>query len=158
MSDKVKEKSNFFKDWIMPIIVAIIICFFITKYLLFCSVISSGSMMPTLNKNDRVLVTRVYNTDKIRDGDIIVFSREDEEDPVVKRVIGVGGDKISIKNGDVYRNGELIDEPYVEFFLGDNRNNSKDSTVWDYPYIDKDDIIGKMQIKLYPFKDFGSVK
>lgn len=93
---------------------------------------------------------------------------------MVKRVIGVGGDKISIKNGDVYRNGELIDEPYVEykddytgdfevpkdkfFFLGDNRNNSKDSTVWDYPYIDKDDIIGKMQIKLYPFKDFGSVK
>ena len=174
MSEKVKEKSNFFKDWIMPIIVAIIISFFITKYLLFCSVISSGSMMPTLNKNDRVLVTRVYNTDTIKDGDIVVFSREDEENPVVKRVIGVGGDKISIKNGEVYRNGQLIDEPYVEykddytgdfevpkdkfFFLGDNRNNSKDSTVWDYPYIDKDDIIGKMQIKLYPFKDFGSVK
>ena len=93
---------------------------------------------------------------------------------MVKRVIGVGGDKISIKNGEVYRNGELIDEPYVEykddytgdfevpkdkfFFLGDNRSNSKDSTVWDYPYIDKDDIIGKMQIKIYPFKDFGSVK
>ena len=72
--------------------------FFITKYLLFCSVML---LARTLNVNDRVLVTR-DNTDTIKNGDIVVFSREDEEILVVKRVIGVGGDKISIKNGQVY--------------------------------------------------------
>lgn len=166
--------TNFFKDWILPIIIALFLCFLITRFLLFSAEIDSGSMIPTLNVGDRVLVTKIYNVDNIKHGDIIVFSKEGERLPLIKRVIGLPGDEVSIKNGVVYVNGEEIKEDYVKnpqnytgdfkvpdghfFFLGDNRSNSKDSREWSDPYIYKEKIIGKARIKIYPIKDFGNLK
>ena len=68
------NKSGFFKDWVIPIISAIIISFLINKFLFFnVSLPPSGSMIPTLNDYDRALVSRIYNMENIKRGDIIVF-------------------------------------------------------------------------------------
>lgn len=157
----------------MPLLIAIVICFIVTKFIFFIAVIPSESMVPTLNEKDRLIVLRTINKDNIKPGDIIVFEKEGEENYLVKRVIGVGGDEIYISKGVLYRNGELIDEPYIKelgrysgmytvpegelFFLGDNRNNSTDSSKWQDPYIPKENVVGKVVLKIYPFKDFGTI-
>ena len=87
------------------------------------------------------------------------------------RLIGLPGDKIEIKDGIVFVNGDQLEEDYVKniydydgkfevpegkyFFLGDNRPHSNDSRFWKNPYIENRDIKGKVQFRFYPLKDFG---
>jgi len=169
-----KNKGNFFTDWVVPIGLAIVIAFLINKYLTFKVLIPSESMVPTLNVNDQLFVTRVYNLDNLKRGDILVFYSDELQESLIKRLIGLPGDKIKIENGVVYINGEKLEEDYIGtedkfngeyevpegkyFFLGDNRLISKDSRYWDNPYIDGEDIDGKAQIKVYPFSEFGKIK
>jgi signal peptidase I len=131
-------------------------------------------MIPTINEKDQFLVTRIYNLDNIKRKDIIVFDSKEFNDVFIKRLIGLPGDDISIVDGKVSVNGEELDESYVVnhdkfngeyhvpegkyFFLGDNRSNSKDSRFWKNPYVDSKDIKAKEWIRVYPFKDFGTVK
>ncbi|MCR4943073.1 MAG: signal peptidase I [Clostridium sp.] len=168
-----KKKGNFFFDWIVPIIVAVVIALFIKNFLFFKVYIPSGSMIPTLNEGDQLFVSKVYNTDKLERGDIIVFDSKELDDVLIKRLIGLPGDKIKITNGTVYVNGEKLQEDYVKnndnfsgefevpegkfFFLGDNRSNSYDSRRWQDPYIDASCIKAKAGLKVYPFSDFGFV-
>ncbi|MFU7516492.1 signal peptidase I [Clostridium sp. HCS.1] len=172
-----KEKSsikNFIYEWGVPIISAFIIAFLINKFLLFKVLIPTGSMIPTLNVGDRLFVTRVYNLDKLERGDIVVFYSEELQEDLIKRLIGLPGDKVEIKNGIVSVNGEVLEEDYIGskdnwngvyevpegkyFFLGDNREDSKDSRYWINPYIDGKDITGKAQVKVYPLDQIGKVK
>lgn len=172
-----KEKNtikSFIYEWGIPIISAFIIAFLINKFLLFKVLIPSESMVPTLNVGDRLFVTRVYNLDKLERGNIVVFYSEELQEDLIKRLIGLPGDKIEIRNGVVSVNGETLLEDYIGaednfngvyevpegkfFFLGDNRLYSKDSRYWINPYIDGKDISGKAQIRVYPFDDIGKVK
>lgn len=166
--------TNFFKEWIVPVIAAIVIAFLINKFLVYNVYIPSESMVPTLNVGDKLVVTRIYNTDKIKRGDIVVFYSDELQETVIKRVIGLPGDHIVIHDGIVNINGEDIKEDYVKnneeydgefdvpenkfFFLGDNRRRSNDARKWINPYIDASDIKGEAQFKFYPLKDFGSLK
>ena len=168
------SKKSFITEWWIPIISAIILAFLINKFLLFKVLIPSESMVPTLNVGDRLFVTRVYNLEKLKRGDIIVFHSEELQDSLIKRLIGLPGDKIKIENGKVFVNGEELQENYIGaedkfngeyevpegkyFFLGDNRLWSKDSRYWINPYIDGEDISGKAQIKVYPFDQIGKIK
>lgn len=169
---KIKEtKKNFFFDWVIPIFIAIVLAICINKFLIFKVYIPSSSMVPTLNVDDRLLVTRVYNPEKLQRGDIVVFDSDELNETVIKRLIGLPGDTIKIDGTAVYVNGKKLDEPYVEyplesygtykvpegkyFFLGDNRANSNDSRFWKDPYIDADKIQGKAQIKIYPLSQIG---
>lgn len=165
------SKDGFFREWIIPIIAAIGIAILINKFLVYNVYIPSESMVPTLNVGDKLMVTRVYDTSKIKRGDIIVFYSEEFDEIFIKRAIGIPGDHIEIHNGIVNINGEDIKEDYVKnnesvdktfdvpankfFFLGDNRANSKDARKWINPYIDASDIQGRARIKFYPLKDFG---
>lgn len=169
-----EKKGNFFKDWIIPIICAGAIAFAINKFVFINVYIPSGSMIPTLNINDKLIVTRIWNKDNIKRGDILVFNSHELNETVIKRVIGLPGDHVEITDGVVKVNGEEIDESYVKnnescnqifdvpegklLFLGDNRAVSYDARYWDNPYIDKDDVQGKAQIRYYPIKDFGFVR
>ena len=172
---KIKEtKKNFFFDWVIPIFIAIVLAICINKFLIFKVYIPSSSMVPTLNVDDRLLVTRVYNPEKLQRGDIVVFDSDELNETVIKRLIGLPGDTIKIDGTAVYVNGKKLDEPYVEyplesygtykvpegkyFFLGDNRANSNDSRFWKDPYIDADKIQGKAQIKIYPLSQIGFLK
>lgn len=171
------QKTGFFYEWVVPIVIAVILAFLINKFVIYKVKIPSESMVPTLNVNDRLFVTRVYNPEKLDRGDIVVFSydQEGEEIKMIKRLIGLPGDVVQIVNGVVSVNGEVLEEDYIGaedtfngtytvpegkyFFLGDNRKCSKDSRYWPVtPFVDAEDIEGKAVIKVYPFSDFGLIE
>ena len=169
-----EKKGNFFFEWVIPIAIALVLALLIKQFLIFKVYIPSGSMIPTLNEGDQLFVTRVYNLDNLKRGDILVFDSDELNDVLIKRLIGLPGDKINIVKGTVYVNGEKLEEDYVKnsddisgefevpegkyFFLGDNRAISYDARRWKNPYIDGSDIKAKAQIRVYPFSDFGFVR
>lgn len=172
---KIFSINSFFKEWVIPIISALILAMLINKFVFFNVYLPpSGSMIPTLNNNDKVLVSRIYNMDNLKRGNIVVFYSKELDERLVKRLIGVPGDEIEIKNGLVFINGAQLDENYVKnnkdfsgkfkvpegkyFFLGDNRAISFDSRFWENPYIESSDIEGKVVLRYYPFKDIGFVE
>ena len=175
---KESKKRRIFKevkDWIICIIIAVIATVLINKFLIYKVYIPSSSMVPTLNKGDQLFVTKVYNPEKLKTGDIVVFYSRENKDTYIKRLIGCPGDNVKIEKGVVYVNDKKINEDYVVyddetfsgeynvpqgkyFFLGDNRPVSKDSRKWDNPFVDEDDIEAKALLKVYPFKDFGLLK
>lgn len=175
---KESKKRRIFKevkDWIICIIIAVIATVLINKFLIYKVYIPSSSMVPTLNKGDQLFVTKVYNPEKLKTGDIVVFYSREFKDTYIKRLIGCPGDNVKIEKGVVYVNGKKINQDYVVydddtfsgeynvpegkyFFLGDNRPVSNDSRKWKNPFVDEDDIEGKAVLKVYPFKDFGLLK
>ncbi|EES50128.1 signal peptidase I [Clostridium botulinum] len=168
------NKKQFFKDWVVPVFLAIAVALLIKQYLFLNVYVPSTSMVPTINKYDKLIVTRIYNTENIERGNIIVFNSDELEKRLVKRVIGLPGDHIVIHDGIININGTDIKEDYVKnnerfdgifdvpedkfFFLGDNRANSCDARRWNNPYIDKEDIQGKAVFRFYPFDNLGSLK
>lgn len=159
------------KDYIAPIIIAIILAFFIRKFVIFQISVPSESMYPTIKIGDRIMVTRIYNLKNLKRGDIIVFDSKELDKPLIKRLIGLPGDKITVDKGYVYINGQKLEEEYVVnnenysgnfelpqgkyLFFGDNRANSFDARKWQNPYIDGSDIRGKARFVIYPFKRIG---
>lgn len=163
------------KDFILPIILAAILALLINTFLFFKAVVPSGSMLPTIQINEQLFVTKVYNFNNIKRQDIIVFYSKELKERLVKRVIGLPGDKVEVKqDGSVYVNDNLLSEPYIKekggnsgiyevpkgkyFFLGDNRPISFDSRYWKDPYISKEDILGKARLVIYPFNKIGLIK
>lgn len=128
------------------------------------------SMEPTLNEGDRILINRLtYHFRSPKNGDVIVFhSPVTQGEDLVKRVIAVGGDTISVSNGKVYLNGVAQNEPYLLeqgfagdypetkippgqlFVMGDNRNNSGDSRF--FGPIDQKSVIGCAFVVYWPIK------
>lgn len=170
-----KSKRLFLRECIIYISIVAVIAILVWRFIGYGVWITSGSMIPALEVKDRLIVSKVYNTDNLEYGDIILFKNDKYKDKtLIKRLIGKPGDKIEIINGTVFRNGQQLQEDYVKnnekyngtfevpedkfFFLGDNRAESDDSRYWDDPYVSKDDIDAKAQIKYYPIKDFGFVK
>lgn len=174
--DKIK-KSNFLKEFILPIIIAILFVVLIRHFIIGIYYIPSGSMIPTLNLNDQVIVTKLsYKIHDPERGDIIVFKYPVNErnglkkQEYVKRVIGLPGDILEIKNNKVYINNTQLSEPYLAkdtdmpdygpvkipdqqyFMMGDNRNHSNDSRYWGM--VERKYLIGKAQLIYFPFKDW----
>jgi len=168
------EKENkiiiFIKEWIMPIALALGIWLILNKFVFInVTLPPSGSMIPTLNNNDRLIASRVWDKDSIKRGDILIFKSEELNELLIKRLIGLPGDHIEIMNGVVSVNGEKLNEDYVKnnkeytgvfdvpedklFFLGDNRKGSYDSRYWNNPYIDKSCIEGRAKFRYYPIND-----
>jgi signal peptidase I len=124
------------------------------------------SMNPTLQNGEYVLVSRLaYKTGIPQRGDIIVFSFPlDPKQDLIKRVVGLPGETISIRNNEVLVNGMKLQEPYIAqspiysgewtvgegqlFVLGDNRNDSKDSHQWGL--LPVENIIGKALLIYWP--------
>jgi signal peptidase I len=124
------------------------------------------SMLPTLQNGEYVLVSKLsYKLDTPQRGDIIVFGiPTDQEQDLIKRVIGLPGETVSIRQNIVFINGIQLEEPYIAqapvysgewtvpegnlFVLGDNRNDSKDSHQWGM--LPVENIIGKALIIYWP--------
>jgi signal peptidase I len=162
-------------DYLLPILIAVIFALLIRQFLFFKIIVPTASMYPTIKDNDQIMVTKVYNRNNLKRGDILDFHSKELKMDLIKRLIGLPNDKVEVtNNGAVYVNGEKLSEPYVVdnggksgvykvpaghyFFLGDNRIDSRDSRYWNNPYIDGADILGKAQVTIYPFNRFGILK
>lgn len=149
-----------YKDTLKYVLI-FLITFLILQAIIGMAYIPSGSMEPTLEVGKKYPFFELsYLFASPERGDIIVF--DDHGVVYCKRIIGLPGDEIDLQNGSVYINGELLNEDYAfgntyayyeshyvvpdgeYFFMGDNRENSRDSRLWDYPYITKTQIIGKL--------------
>ncbi len=144
--------------------------------------IPSGSMLPTLQINDRLIVDKLsYRFANPVRGDIVVFDPPAKlgfKDAFIKRVIGLPGDRVEVKNGKVYVNDKVLSEKYTEepasyswssanltpdgiipeshyLVLGDNRNNSYDGHYWGF--IPKDRIVGKAVVRFWPIDRAGGL-
>ena len=142
----------------------VIIAVLLNRFVIINADITSGSMSTTLEKGDKLIGLRLaYIFSEPKRGDIIIFEYPDDgEKLLIKRVIGLPGDMVIIKDGLVYINGseEPLDEPYAHgtnkqdfgpymvpadcyFVLGDNRDNSKDSRYWTNTFVTKKQIVAK---------------
>ena len=141
--------------------------------------IPSESMLPTLEINDRLIVDKLgYRFKEPRRGDVVVFkptAKLEElnfKDAFIKRVIGLPGDKVEVKERVVYVNDQPLEEQYIEeqpnyeygpvivpeneyLVLGDNRNNSYDSHYWGF--VPRENIIGQAVIRFWPFNRMGGI-
>jgi len=165
MSDKYKDVL----EWLQAIVIAIVLSVIIRLFLFEVILVEGSSMLPTLHEGDRLIVSKAeYRLTDPETGDIVVFKNtEGLRENYIKRIIGVAGDQIEIKDGFVYINENPLDEPYVletffdsfvettvpygfVFVLGDNRNHSRDSRNPYVGFIAIDNIIGKARLRIWP--------
>ncbi|HVJ49705.1 signal peptidase I [Desulfitobacterium sp.] len=140
-------------------------------------VVPTGSMLPTIQLQDRLVVDKIsYKFSKVKRGDVIVFLPPADEEQSgtdwVKRVIGLPGETVEVRDGKVFINKkELIESYELEkpnykygpsvvpdgsyFVLGDNRNNSRDSHYWGE--LPSQNIVGKVFVRYWPFDRFGTL-
>jgi len=171
MNSKVKREIL---DWVETISVALIIAFLIRSFLFQPYRVQMGSMLPTLHENDLIIVNKLtYRFNEPNRGDIVVFHPPNGSSVFyVKRVIGLPGETIEIRNGEVLINGVPLKEDYLSvatpgiygprtlgqdeyFVMGDHRNNSLDSR--EFGPINKKSIIGKASIVLWPPNAFAII-
>jgi len=142
----------------MIALVVTTIAVIVSRFVVYAIRIESDSMHPSLQSGDLKLVNKLNKN--YQRGDILIFYTEEYGRDFVKRLIGLPGDKIDIQNGQVFVNGNLLNEPYAInnsvyrgnfvvpeenfFFLGDNREASTDSRSFENPYISVKDIKGKV--------------
>lgn len=141
--------------------------------------VASGSMLPTLEINDRLMVDKLsYRWSNPERGDIIVFSppealkQRNINDTLIKRVIGLPGEKVEIQRGRVYINDRLLPEKYIAenlsyqwgpvtvpsnsyLVMGDNRDHSYDSRSWGF--VPRNNIIGKAVIRFWSPNRLGKI-
>lgn len=136
--------------------------------------VESISMLPTLSEGDFVFVNKLaYRLGEAQRGDVIVFRYPpdpEREPPYIKRVIGLPGDHLAIDGGQIYLNGELLQERYLNealnqrdgewqvperalFVMGDNRNNSSDSRAWGS--VPLGNVIGKAMVIYWPPEEWA---
>lgn len=148
-------------------LLAVLAALVIRRYILFVTKVSSFSMYPSLHPNQLLLTLHRHLFRRIQRGDIIVFYSSDFRQDLIKRVIGLPGDRIDIRDGKVYLNhpvGKLGDDcctflvPEGSYFvLGDNRLLSKDSRHFKDPYVPRKAVVGKVLYSLYPFHKLEKV-
>ncbi|MBO5516503.1 MAG: signal peptidase I [Firmicutes bacterium] len=176
-----KGLSENAKEWIKDILIAVVVAFLVLQFIK-PTIVQEHSMENTLIANDYLFISkqsyRLFG-DPQR-GDIIVFhssltTSDGSEKLLVKRIIAIPGDTISITGGVVYINGEAQDEPYTKdgytntemdevyvpegklFCMGDNRQNSRDSRDSAIGLVNEGDVLGKAVFRLFPFSRIGGL-
>lgn len=198
-SDKVKKKGrSFWLELPILVLVALVVAIVIKTFFFQAFYIPSGSMQPTLEINDRVLVNKLsYQFGDIQRGDILVFDSPESvevdrsfvetifravgestgllspDTVLIKRVIGLPGDEVEIRENQVYVNGEPTAETYLAngvnmpdmqpldvpidhvFLMGDNRNQSRDSRF--FGPVHRDDVVGRAFVTVWPPGRWGGL-
>lgn len=175
-------------EWVPLLLGAFILAMIVRFFVFQAYYIPSGSMIPTLEVRDRVLVNKLsYNFHDVNRGDILVFKRPEGTDgtvdDLIKRVIGLPGETLVFRNGNVYVDGQLVQESYLQeqdstfpiagipgctpagtssectvpadhvFVMGDNRRGSTDGRV--FGPIPEDTIVGRAFVKVWPIGEIG---
>lgn len=157
------------KDWIISILIAIVLAFFIRYFIVELYMVEGPSMRPTLVNGERLIVNKfIYRFKQPERGEVLVFRYpRDPSRDFIKRVIGVAGDTIEIKDSRVFLNGQLLNESYILertrgtyppvtvpeghiYVMGDNRNNSEDSRFKDVGFVPLELVKGKAITVFWP--------
>jgi signal peptidase I len=164
------------KEWALLLVVAAAIALFLRTFIIEPRYVPTPSMVPTIMVNDRLYVEKIsprFGT--LKRGMIVTFLAPEQtgrDDYLVKRLIGLGGDVVSISGGRLYVNGEAVYEPYLNepmrsdfpevtvpkgkiFLMGDNRNHSQDSRSWGS--VDVSCVKGQALFIYFPFSHVGSL-
>ena len=163
------------------LLLALGLAFFLRTFVAEPRYIPSESMLPTLEVGDRLIVEKLsYYTHPPQRGDVIVFAPPPQlqeqgfeaDQAFIKRVIGLPGDTVEVKGGQVFINHQLLTESYIAaapnypmspmvvpssqlFVMGDNRNNSNDSHIWGF--LPEANIIGRACFRFWPVERFGGM-
>lgn len=158
----------------------LLLTFLVVRYVGQRTQVDGHSMEATLYDGDQLIVDKIsYRFKDPQRFDIIVFPFQYKENTYyIKRIIGLPGETVQILDGDIYINGEILEEDYGKetmvmsgravneiqlgddeyFVLGDNRNHSEDSRFEEVGNIKRSDIIGRAFIRIWPFSRFGLLK
>ncbi len=169
-------------SWVKEIAVALIIVWVVITFVAQNNQVVGTSMQPTVYANDMVIVNKfIYRFSEPKRGDIIVFPSVENGKKVflIKRIIGLPGDVVDIREGKVFVNDKELVEKYISietsaisgeqtfpltipdkeyFVLGDNRIVSKDSRYLAVGTIPRSKIVGKASIRIWPFKSIGFIE
>lgn len=181
MKEETKYNLKDLLELILYVAVVLLLCFLLITYVGQRTRVIGDSMQATLQDGDNLIVDKIsYRFHDPARFDIIVFPYEYEEDTFyIKRIIGLPGETVWINtSGDIYINGALLQENYglerisyaglaavpiklgedEYFVLGDNRNNSRDSRFDVVGTIQRDKIVGRAWVRIYPFDKISVIK
>jgi signal peptidase I len=170
------------RENITILVLALGLAFFIRTFVAEPRYIPSGSMLPTLEIGDRLIVEKLsYYSHPPQRGDIIVFAPPpqlqeqgfEQDQAFIKRIIGLPGNTVEVKNGHVFIDRQLLTENYIAeapnypmspmvvppgqfFVMGDNRNNSNDSHIWGF--LPRANIIGHACFRFWPIERLGGMR
>ena len=189
------EKNSIAREWIESIVIAFILAMFIRTFFIQAFKIPSGSMRPTLIERDRLMVNKLRYGPKVpfskdkrlpgmtepKRGDIIVFVYpEDPSRDFIKRLIGLEGETIEIRGGNIYVNDQIVENSSIKdvfyynrgnygkegkkitvpqghyFVLGDNSGSSSDGRFWGF--VPHGNVIGRAEIIYWPFSRMRFIK
>lgn len=180
----IESKTNPVVEGLQTLGLSVILALGIRTFVAEARYIPSGSMEPTLEINDRLVVEKIsYHLNPPERGDIIVFwppeslfpEEEQRKDAFIKRVIGLPGDMVEVRDGTVFVNEVPLEEDYIKtapnyvwgpetvppesyLVLGDNRNSSFDSHAWEPDsFVPQENIIGKAVVRFWPPSRVGGL-
>lgn len=175
-----KNKKKYRYEMLIYVIVVILAVILVPRYIVQRTVVDGESMMNTLNNGDNLIVEKIsYKFSDPDRFDIVVFYPfgKKAKEYYIKRVIGLPGEHVCIKDSTIYIDGEVLEENYGKdlvryagiaengitlgedeyFLMGDNRLESFDSRYPEIGPVSKDKIAGRAVLRIYPFKQFGSL-
>ncbi|MHB9145153.1 MAG: signal peptidase I [Symbiobacteriia bacterium] len=175
-----KSIGALLRDVIEILVAALLIAIVIRTFIIEVTRVPTPSMVPSIEAGDRLLTDKLwFHISGLRHGDVVVFQPPfATTEPYVKRIIGLPGDRIAVRDGAVYRNGQPLNEPYLAekpnytraevtvppgkmLVLGDNRNYSNDSSRWEgngiqsWGFADIKKVTGRVIWRLFPLNQFG---
>lgn len=181
--NQTSKQPNPWVEGLQTIGLSIVLALGIRQFVAEARFIPSGSMIPTLQIDDRLVVEKIsYRFNPPQRGDIIVFRAPQKaldaaqvqgKAAYIKRIIGLPGETIEVKDGKVFINGEVLQEDYIQapptytlppevipaeeyLVLGDNRNSSSDGHVWGF--LPKEAIIGRAVVRFWPPSRIGGLE
>ncbi len=174
--EKQKTKKGPLRDFAETVLIALVIALLIRTFIFQPFYVPTTSMVPTLKVNDRIIVNEIgLRFGSVERGDVMVFKYPlDPELNYVKRIIGMPGDTLEIREHGVYINGELLEEPYLPedfsyspfgpvdvpqgsfFTMGDNRPFSQDSRSWGF--VPEENMVGEAVLIYWPFSSMGRIR
>lgn len=192
---KFLKKDSVVREWLESIVIAFILAMFIRTFFIQAFKIPSGSMRPTLVERDRLMVNKLRYGPKVpftkekrlpglakpKRGDVIVFIYPDDPSrDFIKRLIGLEKETIEIRDGNIYVNNQIIENPLIKdtyyynrgefgregqkisvpeghyFVLGDNSGSSSDSRFWGF--VPHGNVIGRAEMIYWPFSRMRFIK
>lgn len=183
-----KQKNNSAKqgwkvelrDWLITAAVVFVIMSLVNIFIFSISTVKGQSMQPTLWQGEKLFVNKIsLNFVSPKHGDIVVLhdpsTGPDKKEYLVKRVIGIPGDIVEVKEHKLYVNGKMVDEPYIDteiqdpdfaaltveegsyFVMGDNRHESASKDSRYFGSVSQDDIVGRADFIFWPLSKLNKL-